>query len=228
MRPRAPSARPARAGEAANAAGKLGEAANAAGKAGEAANAASVVSRLDQLTDEMLRRIFGSTKNIGELPRRNVRTVVEFFDKYKVDPAKWAELFKGIDLHAVEPVSVVRFKRGDLVLEYVEASRPANRQIGQWMVKAQGAVSHRNVGLSGAGRTPKVYRVSKEVEVLKSKAGPAADHWTKAGSKPHGAITVENGRRVRKPAEQVAGGGDQYFLPEAWNFLERVDVPAAK
>ncbi|MDQ3997877.1 MAG: hypothetical protein M3303_12775 [Gemmatimonadota bacterium] len=180
---------------------------------------------LDKLTDDVLRRVLGSTKTVGMLPRKNVRTVVEFFDRHNVaakDPAQWAELIRGIDLHAVEPVGVVRFKAGDLVAQYVETSRPADRQIGQWMVRAQGAVSNRNVGLSGAGRSRKVFRVKKEVEVLQSKAAGAADHWTTGGTKPHTAVAVDQGRRVMKPAEQVAGGGDQYFLPRAWEVLEDI------
>lgn len=181
------------------------------------------VSRLDQLTDDVLARVFGSTHNVGLLPRKNVRTTVEFFDKHGVagkDPAQWAELIKGIDLHAVEPVEILRFKPGDLVAEYVELSRPANRQIGQWMVRARGAVSHRNLGLASAGRERKVFRVRQDVEVLKSKAAPAADHWTTQGTKPHTAVVPNGNNRVIKPAEQVSGGGDQYFLPEAWKFLE--------
>jgi hypothetical protein len=41
-------------------------------------------SRLDQLTDHVLRRLFGSTSNVGILPRQNVRTVLEFFDRHDV------------------------------------------------------------------------------------------------------------------------------------------------
>jgi hypothetical protein len=184
-------------------------------------------SRFDQMADDLLRRVLGSTQNVGELPRKNARTIVEFFDRNNVagkDPAQWAELARGIDLHAVEPVSVVRFKPGDLVAQYVETGRPASRQVGQWMIPAQGGVSHRNIGLSEHGRVRKVYRVKQSVEVLKSKAASAADHWTGAGPKTHTAVTVDGSRRVMKPAEQVAGGGDQFFLPRAWEFLE--EVPA--
>lgn len=183
------------------------------------------MSRLDKLTDETLRHVFGSTKNVGILPRANVRVIVDFFSKHGVgngNPAEWAELIKGIDLHALKPVEVMPMKAGELVAEYVELARPANRQIGQWMVRAQGAVSARNIGLSSTGRQRKVFRVKQSVEVLKSKAAAAADHWTLSGPKPHTAVTVENGSRLLKPAEQVAGGGDQYFLPQAWEYLEEV------
>ncbi len=184
-----------------------------------------LASRLDQLTDEMLIRVFGSTRNIGVLQRKNVRTTVEFFEKHGVEqgnPAKWAELMKGMDLHAVDPVEVLSFKPGDLVAEYVELSRPKDRQIGQWMVRAQGAVSEGNLGLSAAGRQRKVFRVKQPVKVLKSKAAPAADHWTLQGSKPHTAVVANGDKRVLKSAEQVGGGGDQYFLPRAWEHLEPV------
>jgi len=182
-------------------------------------------SRLDQLTDDILLRVFGSTKNVGALPRQNVRTTVEFFEKHGVagkDPAQWAELIKGMDLHAVQPVEVLRFKPGELVAEYVETARPLDRQVGQWMVRAQGAVSSGNLGLSSAGRQRKVFRVKQDVEVLKSKAAPAADHWTSQGAKPHTAVVSNGNKRILKPAEQAGGGGDQYFLPKAWEFLEPV------
>jgi len=191
---------------------------------------ARVASRLDQLTDEMLRRVFGSTQNIGTLQRSNVRRVVEFFDNYNVankNPAEWAELFKGIDFHAAEPFSTVTFKGGDRVAMYVETKRPADRQIGQWMTLVQGSVSHRNLGLSGNGRVRKVYCVKKEiagVEALKTKAAAAADHWTLSGPKPHNTVTRKNGKLDFVPALQVAGGGDQYFLPKAWDFLEEVVI----
>lgn len=182
-----------------------------------------MLSRLDSLTEEMLRRVFGSTSNVGLLPRQNMKTIVEFFDAHHVangNPAEWAGLVRGIDLHAADPVKVISLRRGELVAEYVETSRPANRQIGQWMVRAQSGVSHHNLGLSGAGRVRKVFRVKHDVQVLKSKAAGAADHWTRASSAPHTAVTVRDGQRVMTAAEQVAGGGDQYFLPRAWEFLE--------
>jgi hypothetical protein len=184
-----------------------------------------VATHLDALADDVLRRVFGSTANVGILPRQNVRTIVEFFHRYGVDgrdPARWAELIKGIDLHAIEAVSVTRIKSGELVAEYVDSARPTTKQIGQWMVKVQGAVAHDKLGVSGAGRTRRVFRVTQEVEVLKSKSGAVADFWTTGGPKPHKAITVEYGRKVTKPALQVGGGGDQYFLPEAWRFIQEV------
>ena len=183
--------------------------------------------RLDRLTDETLRHVFGSTKNIGLLPRKNVRTIVEFFEKHQVggsQPAQWAELIKGIDLHAVDPVKVVPVRQGEVFAQYVELARPADRRIGQWMVRQRGAVSHRNIGLSSAGRERKLFRLKKGAEMLQSKAAAAADHWTIKGAKPHSAVTRgDNGQRMLKSAEQVSGGGEQYFLPRAWEFLEPVN-----
>jgi len=184
------------------------------------------LTRLDRLTDETLRRVFGSTRNVGMLPRKNVRTIVEFFEKNKVgngNPAEWAELIKGIDLHAVDAVKVVPMKRGEVFAQYVEMSRPVDRRVGQWMVRVQGAVSHRNIGLSGHDRQRQLFRLREGVEMLQSKAAAAADHWTKAGPKPHKAFPVDEGARVMKEAEQVAGGGQQFFLPEAWKYLENAD-----
>jgi hypothetical protein len=168
--------------------------------------------------------VLGSTRNVGVLPRRNVRTIVEFFEKHGVDGGdldRWAGKIKGIDLHAVDPVSIAKFQPGEVVLQYVDSTRAAGRQVGEWMVKAQGGVGAGNLGLSDAGRQLQRFRVLTPVEALQSKAAGAADHWTTMGAKPHTAIVVEHGQRVMKPAEQVAGGGDQFFLPEAWKYLER-------
>jgi hypothetical protein len=184
---------------------------------------ARAMSRAERLTEETLKRVLGSTKNVGVLPRRNVRTIVEFFDTHKVDGGdldKWAEKIKGIDLHAVDPVSIARFQPGDLVLEYIDTTKPASRQVGEWMVKYKSGIGAGNLGLSDAGRRLQRFRVLKPVDTLKSKAAGAADHWTSGGAKPHTAVVVERGQRVIKPAEQVAGGGEQFFLPEAWKYLE--------
>lgn len=191
-------------------------------------------ARLEKLTDEMLRLIFGSSKNVGHLPRQNVQTIVKFFDRHNVAKGnleKWRELIKGIDLHAIEPVSIETFQRGDVVAQYVQkavarkgpsAGTHSEYEIGQWIVKVQGAVSANQLGVSGAGRTHKLYRVRREIEVLKSKAAGAADHWTRSGPKPHTAVVKENGQYVMKDALQVAGKGDQYFMPEAWLYLDEV------
>jgi hypothetical protein len=199
---------------------------------------ARMMSRVEVLTEDVLRRVFGSTRNVGVLPRRNVRTIVEFFDKHKIDGgdcAKWAEKIKGIDLHAVDPVSVTTFRPGDLVMQYIDTTKPKGRQVGEWMVKYKGGVGPGNLGLSDAGRRPQRFRVRSQVETLRSRAAGAADHWTGApindrslshrrgtpGSvKPQTAIVVQDGRRVMTPAEHVAGGGEQFFLPEAWKYLE--------
>lgn len=72
-----------------------------------------------------------------------------------------------------------------------------------------------------------MFRVTQRVDVLRSKAAGAADHWTSSGAKPHTAVTVVDGTHVMRPAEQVSGGGDQYFLPRAWNVLEEVTARLA-
>ncbi|MEO1498468.1 MAG: hypothetical protein AAFV43_15090 [Planctomycetota bacterium] len=191
------------------------------------------LSRLDRLTDETLRAVFGSTKNAGVLPRQNVRKIVEFFDESGVgggSPAEWANLIKGIDVHAVDAVQVVDVPARQTFAQFVELSRPADRRVGQWMVPAQGGVSHRNVGLSGAGRERQLFRLKpgakaasgKHPRMLVSKAAATGDHWTVAGARQHGVVTRVDGRHVMKQAEFVAGGGQQLFLPRAWDLLEAV------
>ena len=184
------------------------------------------MSRLDRLTDELLRMVFGSTRNVGLSQRRNLRTVVEFLDRHAVEGGnleKWADLIKGIDLHSAEAVRVERLRPGDLVAQYGQAG---SDRIGQWLVKQQGAVSHRNLGVSGdvlgQAKARTVYRVKREVEVLRSKAAGAADFWTPSLTNQQHAIHRRDGAFVREPATQVAGGGEQYFMPQAWNFLEKL------
>ena len=184
---------------------------------------ARMLSKAERLTEDMLKRVLGSNRNVGVLPRRNVRTIVEFFDRHNVDAGdldKWAAKIKGIDLHAVDPVSIATLHPGDVVLQYLDTGRAAGRQVGEWMVRYKGGVGAGNLGLSDAGRRPQRFRVRGPVEALRSKAAGAADHWTTGGAKPHTAVVVENGKRVMKPAEHVAGGGEQVFLPEAWKYLE--------
>ncbi|MCA8993689.1 MAG: hypothetical protein KDA88_16995 [Planctomycetaceae bacterium] len=186
---------------------------------------ARAVSRVDRLAEEMLLRIFGSTMHVGHWPKKNVRKIVEFLNdsKYKnCDLQEWEHVFRGVDLHAADSVEVLNFKRGDTVAQYVDTHRPRSRQTGEWFVQTKGAVSHRNLGISGVGRKRTLFRFRKDARVLKTKASPALDHWTSGGTKPHGAIArTENGYR-QKPALQVAGGGDQYFLPNAPDTLQRV------
>ncbi|HEY4305797.1 MAG TPA: hypothetical protein VGM82_15095 [Gemmatimonadaceae bacterium] len=187
------------------------------------------LTRTDILTEQALVLLMGSSKNVGVLPRRNVRLLVEFFEKNRVensDVKKWVELMRGIDLHAVDPVAIVELKAGDIVLEYVDTSRPADRQIGQWLVLGQGAVSHRNLGLSagattvtGEQRVAKRFRVLHNVNALLSKAAPAIDTWTTNGLRTSKVIRFDDGKLTMKAGEAVAGGGDQYFLPEAWKHL---------
>jgi len=186
---------------------------------------------LDLLTQDVLRRVFGSAENVGKLPRENVRTIVQFFSKYNVkdgNVAEWTSLIKAIDLHATQPVKIVQLDAGEIVGSYVASGG----RVGQWLVRAQGAVSDRNLGLSGAGRTYKRFRVKAPVEVLETKAGPMADTWTQGRTRTgYNVTSVADDaagaqgkvKDVAKAAEHVAGGGTQHFLPEAWKFLEPIE-----
>lgn len=177
-------------------------------------------ARLDALTDDVLRYRLGSTVNVGLIPRQNVRLVVEFFDRHKVagGPRHWAELIKGIDLHAVEAVRVERLPAGAVVAQYVSKGGGA----GEWLVRVRGAVSHRNIGVSGEGRVRRLFRLTEPVEVLRSTAAGAADHWTWGRSATHHTLTWdrEAGKTVARWAEDVAGGGEQLFLPNARRLLD--------
>jgi hypothetical protein len=200
---------------------------------GRAAPAVEAEIDYDLLTEEMLQRFFGSTKNVGELPRQNMRTIVEFFQENQVegcDHKEWAKLITGMDLHATEPIEVVEFKTGDLFAEYVDTNRPANRQIGNWMVRVRGnnpVIPTTRLGISDAGRVAKVFRLKQPRQILVSRNASVADSFTTGGPKLDKAFVMENGRWVAKPAEFAAGGGTQYFLPDAWKWLTEVPGTAA-
>lgn len=182
------------------------------------------LSRCDRLTEQLLKLVFGSARNIGLLQRQNLRLVVDFLDRHHYadgNLVEWAAKLKGLDLHAVDAVEIVHLNAGERVAMYVETSRPVNRQVGEWMVKAQGAVSAANLGISGAGRSRQLFRVKSGVEVLASKAAPVGDTWTAARSTSLPVVTTQGGLRSAGP-ELTSGGGSQYFLPRAWEFLERM------
>lgn len=194
---------------------------------------ATRMARLDRLTDDMLRIVMGSTKNVGLLPKQNMRTIVEFFEKHGVaqnNRTAWANLIRGIDLHAKKAVEVVPIPKNAVFAQYVADGGG----IGQWLVRQQGAVSTRNLGVSAAGRERKLFRARSEVSALKSKAASVGDTWTEGRNAVHGVVNFNRqGKRTmfrhnkatgeNKAAEFVSGGGEQFFLPNAKKHLEPVD-----
>lgn len=231
---------------------------------------ARIMTRIDHLTDDLLVKLLGSTKNVGAMPRRNARIAAQFFEKYNVknlDVNELGALMKGIDLHAVDAVAIESTKSGQKVAEYVNLmSKPTTRskpitidgqqyhyEVGQWLVKAQGAVGARNLGISsgelpkqldktaswlaksktsskplGAGGTTRLpdgfrmrmeFTVRGEREMLKSKSASVSDTWT-VGRKPS---MPKSEREVK--GEFAAGGGEQFFLPEAWKYLDLATAP---
>ena len=183
------------------------------------------LSRRDRLAEDMLKRVFGSARNVGFLQRQNMRVVVDFLDRHGYaggNTAEWAAKIKGLDLHATDAVEVTRLRAGDRVAMYVDTAKPNDRQVGEWLVKSQGAVGAANLGISAAGRSRQVFRVKASVEVLESKAAHVADIWTTGRRADLGGVIREGQRRVLPAAELAAGGGTQYFLPRAWEFLEKL------
>jgi hypothetical protein len=234
---------------------------------------ARVMTRIDYLTDDLLVKLLGSTKNVGALPRRNVRIAAQFFEKHNVknlDVNELAAMLRGIDLHALDAIEVVATKPGQKVAQYINLlSKPTKNskpiqiegqtyyyEVGQWLVRTQGSVSARNLGISvgdvpqhldkmssrlggalnaskpagagATGRLPEGFRLRMEFtvrgehEMLKSKAASVSDTWT-TGRQP----SLPNSPRDVK-GEFAAGGGDQYFLPEAWRYLDQTTGPRIK
>lgn len=91
---------------------------------------------IDMQADQMLVALMGSSVNVGALPRRNARFLVEFLVRNKVlkegaslmpsDPAEakamkdLIDTFRGTDLHAVEPLSSVRVSAGEKLWQWVD------------------------------------------------------------------------------------------------------------
>jgi hypothetical protein len=195
--------------------------------------AAGTLSKLDHTANELLGRIYGSTKNVGLMPRDNIRTIIKFFETSGVDMAgrggkiiswderfaRWAEKCKAIDLH--KPVTEVTLSKGDRLATYVEMSKPAEERIGQWLVRERGAVSHRNLGLAAGDRQRIVVEVTKTRRALSSSSNPLVDTWTSQRLRQ---VTVPV-RGGHAGGELVTGGGTQFFLPDAYKFVTKVAGP---
>ncbi len=180
-------------------------------------------SRVDDLATRLLRAVLGNARHVGGLPGANARTASEFFlthCRYDeiTDFDRMVGFLKGMDLHA-SAFKVEVFPKGTLVAQYVDT---ATGKVGQWLTKARGSVGPEGLGISGAGRVRKTFKLKETVRVLQSKAAATADTWTSAVK------ASPSARVLGKPAELVRGGGTQYFLPEAWKLLDEVPVPKGK
>jgi hypothetical protein len=183
------------------------------------------LSRRDRLAEDMLKQIFGSARHVGFLQRQNMRVIVDFLDRHGYaagNTAEWAAKIKGLDLHAADAIGVTQLRTGDRVAMYVDTARPPDRQVGEWLVKSQGAVGTASLGISGAGRSRQLFRVKAPVEVLESRAAHVADTWTTGRRADVRVVTTQNDRQGLRAAELAGGGGTQYFLPRAWEFLEKL------
>ena len=186
------------------------------------------ISRFDRLVEDLLVKRFGSAQNVGTRVVENVKVAAHFFEENGVEFEKMNDYLKGMDLHAVEKVEEVIFMKGEKVWQYVDTLKAEGMQTGEWFTEARGAVSHRNLGISGAGRQVREFEVTKTVKVLKSRAAPIKDTWTKAVSggiaktKDSAWARDEAGRLIGRNAEMVSGGGVQYLLPGGYKVLKEV------
>jgi hypothetical protein len=181
------------------------------------------LTRIEHLTDQLLKDKFGMTRNVGLLQRRNAETVVAYFSKHGVPQAKWADLITGIDLHAIDAVTVVNLPPGTVVGQYFKTSDVLDgRHSGEWMTLSRSAATPDRLGISAAGRSYVSYQVTKPVEVLKSKAAGVADTWTPGRNRDVRVPRRTGDTSSAKAAELTRGGGQQYFLPAAWSCLKRL------
>jgi hypothetical protein len=174
---------------------------------------------LDALVDRMLVRRFGSTQNVGTLVRENVVTVARFHRERGLSEEKMLEVLKGIDLHAVKPVEVVEFQRGQLLAQFYD------QRVGQWFTAARQGATESDVGIAKASRVRKLFRLTANVKMLKSRSASVVDTWTQGREgevfAPNPATTrpISNAPLLSEPApkmkagEYTRGGGEQFFLP---------------
>ena len=151
------------------------------------------------------------------------------------------KIANGIDFHAVEALRIVHFKTGDRFWQYADAvaeTLPQNASklvmqtgvhqamlIGQWFVRARGAVSEANLGLSAGGRELREFVLSRDAEVLVSKSAATLDGWTTQRALQVASPRVTGAVKGVKNAEFAAGGGEQMFIPRAWDTVKAVARP---
>lgn len=141
---------------------------------------------------------------------------------------------KGIDLS--KPVAIRELKAGDTVIQH------SGRSMGQWFSVVGTAAG--NLGISGAGRTLKRYKVSKNMTVLESRAASTVDVWTPGRSFDVGPERAASpglagkGSGVSehpavKGGQMVGGGGKQFVIPvkgtDAVNYSRWLDeIPTGR
>lgn len=192
---------------------------------------ASTEAELTLMVDRLLVTTFGSVKNVGQIPRENVRLIAQFLNtqEYGFSEEKIAQVLKGIDLHT--PVKIDTLQPGEILGQYINRNRAA----GSWFVRAGSGISHHDVGLAKGDRFLQYFRVNQPIKALISRAAATADSWT-PGRKSSFPQTMQNTAKslseAAKPLverELVGGGGTQLFIPNAQRFIERFapSVPRA-
>lgn len=168
----------------------------------------------EAIVDQMLIKLMGSTKNVGTLVRQNVKVLVEYLSRRGIAADKMPEIMRGIDLHS--PIRIETLKKGTILTQRVA------KETGRWFSKS--GVSDRNLGLSSANREYKQFRLTRDVEVIESKAAAIADTWTQGRRldvySPNTGQAA-NGAKL-KAGELASGGGTQFFIPEGASVVEEV------
>lgn len=204
-----------------------------------------VIARSERLVNEMFRKTVGSALHVGALPRRNMRLLVDYCLQHGVivgDDIKAAlKIANGVDLHAADALRVVSFKAGDRVWQYADVvaeQLPKNADklvmqtglhqamlIGEWFVRARGAVAEANLGIAAGGRQLREFVLKHDMDVLVSKSAATVDVWTEARTLQVATPRVTGVMASVKNAEFVRGGGEQLFIPRAWDSVKAVTRP---
>ena len=153
--------------------------------------------------------------------KKNVMTVIDALEARTPDlPVnKLVESLKGVDLNnKVEPFQEV-MKKGDIwerTQRGIVRSGSATFEPGDWFTKS--GVPAERTGISAGNRVLKRrFRVRHDgvLSGVKSRAAGIVDKWTPGRTRE--VITPDG-----KAGEYATGGGEQYLLPGAADFLEEI------
>ena len=205
-----------------------------------------------KLLDDLLAKLYGSTKNVGDLPRRNVGVALQFFQEHGVGLERMLTVLRGIDLH--KRVTRLTLPEGTKLTQYSQLDADGKIKVGEWF--SRGDVSDRELGIAKGNRVRRTFGLTRDIDVLSSTAAHTVDRWTQGRAADVNSLappqldTGEKKKRDRteqggKPrdlydkgvraGEMAWGGGEQWFLPNTkalsdlgWILADRNDWDGPK
>lgn len=186
----------------------------------------------DAAVDELLKTL--GFVNTPALVRSRVAMAGGFFAYHRFPITSISNYLRGIDLS--KDVKVVEFSPGTIITQHYDTSTLAGTfrgslsapradlppsalglRLGLWFSKS--GVSSQNLGISQGTRQVIKLRLIKPAWVLESTAAHTVDSWTWGRSANRRVATGSPGNRVLSGGEYASGGGVQYVLPNAANYV---------